>query len=65
MNKTNKLNQLVLKRAMRTMGYKAEQEAASYMWGYYRGLLNFLEKNVPGVEQELAVENHRIMEGGI
>lgn len=65
MNKTNKLNQLALKRAMRSMGYKSEHEAANYMWGYYRGLLNYLEKNVPGVAQELAVENYRLMEGGI
>ena len=62
MNKANKLNELALKRAMRKMGFKSQYEAANYMWGFYRGLLNHLEKNVPGVAQELAVENYRIME---
>jgi hypothetical protein len=65
MNKTNKLNQEALSRAMRTMGYRDEHEAANYMWGYYRGLLNFLEKHCPGVEQALEVETYRVQGGGI
>lgn len=65
MNKTNKVNEVALRRAMRTMGFKNEYEAANYMWGYYRGLLNHLERSVPGVAQELAVESYRLMEGGV
>ena len=65
MNKVNKLNELVTERAMKTMGYRTPNDASHYMWGYYRGLLNHLERTVPGVAQELAVENYRLMEGGI
>lgn len=64
MNKTTKVNEVALKRAMRTMGFRNEHEAANYMWGFYRGLLNHLERTVPGVEQELSVEYIRILEGG-
>lgn len=65
MNKTNKVNEVALARAMRTMGFRDQTEAANYMWGYYRGLLNHLERTVPGVEQELSVEATRILEGGL
>ena len=65
MNKVNKLNELVTKRAMKTMGYATPNDASHYMWGYYRGLLNHLERTVPGVAQELAVECYRLMEGGV
>jgi len=65
MNKVNKLNELVTERAMKTMGYRTPNDASHYMWGYYRGLLNHLERTVPGVAQELAVESYRLMEGGV
>ena len=65
MNKVNKLNELVTERAMKTMGYRTPNDASHYMGGYYRGLLNHLERTVPGVAQELAVESYRLMEGGV
>lgn len=65
MNKTNKVNEVALKRAMRTMGFKDQHEAANYMWGYYRGLLNHLERDVPGVAKALEVELFRLQKGGL
>ena len=65
MNKVNKINELVTERAMRTMGYAAPNEAANYMWGFYRGLLNHLERRVPGVAKELETEIFRLKNGGI
>ena len=65
MNKVNKINELVTERAMRTMGYTTPNEAANYMWGFYRGLLNHLERRVPGVAKELETEIFRLKNGGI
>ena len=59
MNKVNKINQLVTDHAMKTMSLHTPNEAAHYMWGYYRGLLNHLERSIPGVAQELAAELRR------
>ena len=65
MNKVNKLNELATERAMKSMGFGHSSEAANYMWGYYRGLLNHLERQVPGVSEQLAVEIFRLKGGGI
>lgn len=65
MNKVNKINELVTERAMRTMGFEDQHEAANYMWGYYRGLLNHLERDVPEVAKALEVELFRLQKGGI
>lgn len=65
MNKTNKLNELATERARKSMGFESKHEAANYMWGYYRGLLNHLERQVPGVSEQLAVEIFRLQGGGI
>ena len=65
MNKGNKLNELVTERAMKTMGYNSQNDAANYMWGYYRGLLNHLERDVPGVAKALEVELFRLKNGGL
>lgn len=65
MNKVNQINELATERAMKTMGFKVPQDAANYMWGFYRGLLNHLERNVPGVAKELEVELFRLKGGGI
>ena len=62
MNNMNKLNELVCKRAMQTMGHATPNDCANYMWGYYRGLLNHLERTIPAVAQELAVENYCLMQ---
>ena len=59
MNKTNKLNALVTARAMQTMGHATPNDCAHYMWGYYRGLLNHLERKVPAVAKELELETFR------
>ena len=59
MNKTNKLNELVTKHAVKTMGYATPNDASHYMWGYYRGLLNHLERKVPAVAKELELETFR------
>jgi hypothetical protein len=50
---------------MKTMGFKSQYEAGNYMWGYYRGLLNHLERSVPGVAKELEVEIFRQGRKGI
>lgn len=65
MNKTYKVKQAALERAMRTMGFRDEYEASNYMVGFYTGLLNHLEKSVPGVAKALEVEAFRIKGGGI
>lgn len=65
MNKVNKLNELVTERAMKTMGYATPNECANYMWGYYRGLLNYLEREVPEAARALEVELFRLQKGGI
>lgn len=65
MNKVNKINELVTEHAMKTMGFKTPNEAANYMWGYYRGLLNHLERSIPGVAKELEVEIFRQGRKGI
>lgn len=65
MNKVNKINELATERAMKTMGFKDQYEAANYMWGFYRGLLNHLERKVPGVAKELETEIFRLKGGGI
>ena len=59
MNKTNKLNELVTKHAVKTMGYATPNDASHYMWGYYRGLLNHLERTMPAVAKELELETFR------
>ena len=56
MNKGNKLNQVVVANAMKTMGFRDEYEASNYLVGFYRGLLNHLERSIPGVEKELENE---------
>ncbi len=65
MNKVNKLNELVTERAMKTMGYRTPNDASHYMWGYYRGLLNHLERTIPGVAKELELEVFRQGRKGI
>jgi hypothetical protein len=65
MNKVNKLNELVTEHAMKTMGYATPNDASHYMWGYYRGLLNHLERSVPGVAKELELEVFRQGREGI
>ena len=64
MNKTNKLNELVTEHAMKTMGYSGT-DASHYMWGYYRGLLNHLERTIPAVAKELELEVFRQGRKGI
>ena len=59
MNKVNKLNELVTEHAVKTMGYATPNDASHYMWGYYRGLLNHLERTIPGVAKELELEVFR------
>jgi hypothetical protein len=59
MNNGNKLNETVLNNAMKTMGFKSQYEAGNYMWGYYRGLLNHLERTIPGVAKEIEMEAFR------
>lgn len=56
MNKGNKLNQVVVENAKRTMGFRDEYEASNYLVGFYRGLLNHLERSIPGVAEELGNE---------
>lgn len=56
MNKSMTLQKIVLERAMQTMGFQHESEAGNYMFGFYSGLLSHLERNVPGVAEELANE---------
>jgi len=41
---------------MKTMGFRDEYEASNYLVGFYRGLLNHLERSIPGVEKELENE---------
>lgn len=69
MNKVNKLNELVTEHAMKTMGYRTPNDASHYiqlfMWGYYRGLLNHLERTIPGVAEELELEVFRQGRKGI
>ena len=65
MNKNNKLNEVVLNNAMRTMGFKDQYEASNYMVGYFRGLLNHLERSIPGVAKELEMEIFRQGRKGI
>ena len=65
MNKVNKLNELVTGHAMKTMGYRTPNDASHYMWGYYRGLLNHLERTVPGVAKELEVDIFRLQKGDL
>lgn len=65
MNKMNKLNELATARAMKSMGFESKHEAANYMWGYYQGLLNHLERKVPGVAKELETEMFRLKGGSI
>ena len=56
MNKNNKLNEIVLNNAMKTMGFRDQYEASNYMVGFYRGLLNHLERSIPGVKEEIENE---------
>lgn len=56
MNKSMTLQKIVLERAMQTMGFNHESEAGNYMYGFFSGLLNHLERSVPGVAEELANE---------
>ena len=65
MNKVNKLNELVTEHAVKTMGYATPNDASHYMWGYYRGLLNHLERTIPGVAKELELEVFRQGRKGI
>lgn len=65
MNKVSKLNELATERAMKTMGYATPNDASHYMWGFYRGLLNHLERKVPGVAKELETEIFRLKNGGL
>lgn len=65
MNKVSKINELVTGHAMKTMGYATPNDASHYMWGYYRGLLNHLERSVPGVDKELELEIFRQGRKGI
>lgn len=65
MNKTNKLNELAIARAMKSMGFESKHEAANYMWGYYQGLLNHLERTIPAVSKELETEMFRLQGGSI
>ena len=65
MNKVNKLNELVTEHAMKTMGFRTPNDASHYMWGYYRGLLNHLERTIPGVAKELELEIFRQGRKGI
>jgi hypothetical protein len=65
MNKVNKINELVTERAMKSMGYATPNDASHYMWGFYRGLLNHLERDVPGVAKALEVELFRLQKGGL
>ena len=65
MNKVNKINELVSGHAMKTMGYATPNDASHYMWGYYRGLLNHLERTIPGVAKELELEIFRQERKGI
>jgi hypothetical protein len=65
MNKVNQINELAVDRAMKSMGYATPNDAAHYMWGFYRGLLNHLERSVPGVAKELETEIFRLRGGGL
>lgn len=65
MNKVNQINELATERAMKSMGYATPNDAAHYMWGFYRGLLNHLERSVPGVAKELETEVFRLRGGGL
>ena len=53
MNKSNTLNEIVVNNAMKSMGFRDQYEASNYMVGYFRGLLNHLERSIPGVEKEI------------